>query len=84
MKYVRGHQMDNGKDSLFWKITIAIGFILAQAVILYTFYETQKTTKNIEIIRLARAPYIKKDLITTVGGKVYHSTIGDLPSFTHQ
>ena len=37
-----------------WRAVIAIGFLLGQGVILYTFYETQKTTQKIETIRLMK------------------------------
>jgi len=41
-------------NTLNWRVLTIIGFLLAQAVIVYTFYETQRQTLRIETIRLAR------------------------------
>jgi hypothetical protein len=41
-------------ESVGWRAMVAIGFLLGQALLLYTFYETQKATRQIESIRLAK------------------------------
>lgn len=83
-------QSERDKSSQIWRITIAIGFIIAQGVLLFTFYETQKTTRQIETIRLARDLYnefyLKENLYRKVRNsiescsKLYKSWGGE---FTH-
>lgn len=76
--------------ALIWRTTVAIGFIIAQAVLLFIFYETQKTTRQIETIRLVRDLhsefYLNEDLYRKVRNsiescsKLYKSWGG---AFTH-
>ena len=37
-----------------WRVLVALGFLLGQGVLIYTFYETQRMTRQIEMIRLAK------------------------------
>lgn len=41
-------------DSIGWRALLVVGFLLGQGVLIYTFYETQKMTRQIEMIRLAK------------------------------
>ena len=41
-------------EPIGWRVLVALGFLLGQGVLIYTFYETQRMTRQIEMIRLAK------------------------------
>jgi hypothetical protein len=41
-------------EPIGWRVLVVVGFLLGQGVLIYTFYETQKMTRQIEMIRLAK------------------------------
>ena len=41
-------------EPIGWRVLIVLGFLLGQGVLIYTFYETQRMTRQIEMIRLAK------------------------------
>ncbi len=41
-------------EPMSWRVTVAIGFFLSQALLTFFFWQTQQDTRKIETIRLAR------------------------------
>ena len=61
-------------DPPYWRAIVATGFLVGQGLLIYIFNETQKTTRQIEMIRLAKELssdfYIKDGVYREIRGAI--------------